>query len=169
MTGYDILVLAIKLFIALALAVFSVYVGILLLRAFVRFGHKEQLELSKNLTESNTAYGIVLFSLVVGLITIMEVPLRTISEGGEFGIGYVKRVLLGEIGILIGIAVSVLFIYFAFYIVDSLIDWRLHRHSIHAIKEGNTAIALLMAGVIIAVSILGRAFMIGVVSALGVV
>lgn len=133
-----------NIIIAVILGVLASYIGVWLFAKSTR-----HLDDWGEVRRGNTGMGLVLGAIIVGIAIILkpavDLPL-TVEVANPI------IVLLGEIvGIVIGLVLAVSAIVFAVGMFDRLMG---DIDELLALQSGNTAVAVIMAGVILAVSLL---------------
>ena len=144
--GY-LLFMLIQLVIAILLGAVATYMSVVLFDRATQ-GIEEWDELKKG----NTAMGIVLGSMVIGVAWMLRPALKTPIEGWDVGTSRLIIALgVQAIQLLAGLVLSVLSILFSLWLFDrmtrNLDEWA-------ELQKGNTAVAALFGGVIIAISLL---------------
>ncbi|HOT04335.1 MAG TPA: DUF350 domain-containing protein [Methanolinea sp.] len=149
----------VQLLIAILLAVVSLYIGYSTFSKITK-GMDEAAELKKG----NVAVGIIIASILFAIAIVVQAGIAGISIGimnalqGDW-FSLIAAVIQLILGIILAVAVS----YFALNVMDKLtkgID------EFEELKKGNVAVALLMAGVIIATAVIIQSGVIGITSAL---
>ncbi|OPX74948.1 MAG: hypothetical protein A4E39_00374 [Methanoregulaceae archaeon PtaB.Bin152] len=149
----------IQLLIAILMAVAALYIGYSTFSKITR-GMDEAAELKKG----NVAVGIIIASILFAIAIVVQAGIAGISIGimnalqGDW-FSLIAAVIQLILGIILAVAVS----YFALNVMDKLtkgID------EFEELKKGNVAVALLMAGVIIATAVIIQSGVIGITSAL---
>ena len=152
--GYPVLLLA-QLFIAVLTSAVAAYLGVVLFDRATR-DIDEWAELQKG----NAAIGIVLGAIVVAVAWVLRPALKMPISGWDVGAFRVVAALGVEaVQLLLGLALAVLSILFSLWLFDRLTT-RLDEWD--ELKRGNVAVASLLAGVIIAVSLLVSTAMDGI-------
>jgi len=149
----------VPLLIAILMAVAALYIGYSTFSKITR-GMDEAAELKKG----NVAVGISIASILFAIAIVVQAGIAGISIGimnalqGDW-FSLIAAVIQLILGIILAVAVS----YFALNVMDKLtkgID------EFEELKKGNVAVALLMAGVIIATAVIIQSGVIGITSAL---
>mgnify|MGYP001455816855 FL=1 len=149
----------VQLLIAILMAVAALYIGYSTFSKITR-GMDEAAELKKG----NVAVGIIIASILFAIAIVVQAGIAGISIGimnalqGDW-FSLIAAVIQLILGIILAVAVS----YFALNVMDKLtkgID------EFEELKKGNVAVALLMAGVIIATAVIIQSGVIGITSAL---
>ena len=136
-----------QLIVATLAGAVATYLGVTLFDRATR-GIDEWLELERK----NTAIGIVLGAIVIAVAWMLRPALKVAVENWDVGAARVLAALGVQLAqILLGLVLAVISIIFALWIFDRLTT-RLDEWA--ELKRGNVAVAALLAGVIIAVSLL---------------
>jgi uncharacterized membrane protein YjfL (UPF0719 family) len=144
--GYPILMFA-QLLVAVLLGVVAIYMSVVLFDRATR-GIDEWEELRKG----NAAIGIVLGAMIVAVAWVLRPALRMPVDRWDVGTARLIVALgVQAIQLLLGLALAVIAILFSLWMFDRLTT-RLDEWS--ELKDGNIAVACLLAGVIIAVALL---------------
>jgi len=149
----------IQLIIAIILAVVALYIGYSTFSHITK-GMDEQQELAKG----NVAVGIIIAAIFFAIALVIQSGVAGISFG-------ISQALAGDwitlvaavIQLILGIILAVVAIYIALNILDRLTKG-IDEYA--ELKKGNVAVALMMAGVIIATAIIIQSGVIGITSAL---
>ncbi|MDD1719365.1 MAG: DUF350 domain-containing protein [Methanoregulaceae archaeon] len=155
----------VQLIIAIIFAVIALYIGYSVLGKITK-GIDEQKELAKG----NVAVGIIVAAVFFAIAIVVQ------SGVAGIGVGFSRAMAAGfmsvdgfiAIGVallqlIIGIILAVAAIYLALNILDRLTKG---VEEFEEIKKGNVAVALMMAGVIVAVALIIQSGVIGITSAL---
>jgi len=144
--GYPILLFA-QLVIAIVLGAVATYLSIVLLNRATRGIDEWQA-----LRDGNVAVGIVLGAMVIGVVSVLRPALNLPIAGWDVGSIRVWVALGVEVvQMLLGLVLAVLSILFAVWLFDRLTT---QLDEFAELKRGNVAVAALLAGVIIGVSLL---------------
>ncbi len=148
-----------QLIVGLVLAIASIYIGLSVFGKFTK-GIDEEEELKKG----NVAVGILLAAVILSIANVVQsgVVGLTIALTAEPSI---PALVGGIIQVLVGIVLAVVAIYIAINVLDKItkgID------EMAELKKGNVAVAILMAGVLLAVSFVVQAGVSGIARAIGV-
>lgn len=144
--GYPILLFA-QLVIAIVLGAVATYLSIVLLNRATRGIDEWQA-----LRDGNVAVGIVLGAMVIGVVSVLRPALNLPIAGWD--VGSIRAwVALGVevVQMLLGLVLAVISILFAVWLFDRLTT---QLDEFAELERGNVAVAALLAGVIIGVSLL---------------
>jgi len=155
----------IQLIIAIIFAVIALYISFWTLGKISK-GLNEEEELAKG----NTAVGIIVAAVFVAVAIVVESGVKGLSAGiakafraGLFSADGMLAIGLSVFQLVIGIVLAVGAIYLALYILDKLTKG---VEEFEELKKGNIAVALEMAGVIIAVAVIIQSGVLGITAAL---
>jgi uncharacterized membrane protein YjfL (UPF0719 family) len=154
-----------QLIIAIVFAVIALYAGFLVL-GWITKGIDEEKELAKG----NVAVGILVASVFIAIALVVQSGVSGLSVGinkalsiGIFSGDGIFTVIIAIVQLLLGIVLAVAAIYLALYILDRLTKG---VEEFEELKKGNVAVALEMAGVIIAVAVIIQSGVIGITAAI---
>jgi uncharacterized membrane protein YjfL (UPF0719 family) len=154
----------VQLVIAILFAVVALYIGFLVLGWITR-GIDEEKELAKG----NVAVGILVASVFVAIALVVQSGVSGLSIGISKAMSYgltsdgILTIVVALIQLILGIILAIGGIYLALYILDRLTKG---VEEFEELKKGNVAVALEMAGVIIAVAVIIQSGVIGITAAL---
>ena len=148
-----------QLIIAIILAVVSLYIGFAMLSRMT-----SKIDEEKELAKGNVAVGILVASVFVSIAIVVQSGITGISIGLKDAInGNIYSLIASIVQLILGIILAVAVIYLALNIFDKLtkgID------EFEEIRKGNVAVAIELAGVIIAVALIVQSGVLGITSAL---
>lgn len=149
----------IQLLIAILLAVVALYIGYSVFSKITK-GIDEIQELKKG----NVAVGIIIASIFFAIAIVIQSGIAGIAMGITNALsGDWYSLLAAFLQLILGILLAVATIYLALNILDRLtkgID------EFDELKKGNVAVALMMAGVIVATAVIIQSGVVGITSAL---
>lgn len=155
----------IQLIIAIVCAVVALYIG------FSVFGKVTgSIDEQKELAKGNVAFGIVVAAIFVAIAVVVQSGVSGISVGigkasalGFFSVDGMIAIVIALIQLVLGILLAIGAIYLALNILDKLTSG---IEEFDELKKGNVAVALEMAGVIIAVALIIQSGIVGITTAL---
>ena len=154
-----------QLIIAILFAVVALYIGFLVL-GWITKGIDEE----KELAQGNAAVGILVASVFIAIALVVQSGVSGLSVGinKALSIGVLTgdgifTVVIAIVQLLLGIVLAVGAIYLALNILDRLTKG---VEEFEELKKGNVAVALEMAGVIIAVAVIIQTGVIGITAAI---
>jgi Domain of Unknown Function (DUF350). len=155
----------IQLLIAIILAVVALYIGFSVLSK-INKGLDEEKELAKG----NVAVGIIVAAVFFAIAIVVQSGVSGVSLGiakamsvGLFSVDGFVAIGVAILQLVLGIVLAVAAIYLALNILDRLTKG---VNEFEEIKKGNVAVALEMAGVIVAVAVIIQSGVIGITTAL---
>jgi len=155
----------IQLVIAIIFAVVALYIGFAVLGKITK-GIDEEKELAKG----NVAVGILVASVFVAIALVVQSGVSGLSVGinkalavGILSVDGLMVVGVAIVQLILGIVLAVGAIYLALNILDKLTK---SVEEFEELKKGNVAVALEMAGVIIAVAVIIQSGVIGITAAI---
>jgi uncharacterized membrane protein YjfL (UPF0719 family) len=155
----------IQLVIAIIFAVVALYIGFAVLGKITK-GIDEEKELAKG----NVAVGIIVAAVFVAIALVVQSGVSGLSVGinkalsvGILSVDGLLTVGLAFVQLILGIVLAVGAIYLALNILDKLTKG---VEEFEEIKKGNVAVALEMAGVIIAVAVIIQSGVIGITASI---
>ena len=155
----------IQLIIAVILAVVALYIG------FSVFGRvTRDVDEQKELAKGNVAFGIVVAAIFVAIAVVVQSGVSGISVGiskasvlGFTSVDGLIVIAIAIIQLILGVLLAIGAIYLALNILDKLTQG---VEEFEELKKGNVAVALEMAGVIIAVALIIQSGIVGITTAL---
>lgn len=155
----------IQLIIAILFAVIALYVGFSVLGKITR-----DIDEEKELAKGNVAVGIIVAAVFVAIAIVVQSGVSGLSIGiskaaslGFLSVDGMLAIVVSLIQLILGIVLAVGAIYLALNILDKLTKG---VEEFEELKKGNVAVALEMAGVIIAVAVIIQSGVIGITTAL---
>ena len=155
----------IQLLISLIFAVVALYIGFAVLSKITK-----DIDVEKELKKGNVAVGIIVAVVFVAIALVVQSGVSGLSVGinkalsvGILSVDGLLAIGVASIQLILGIVLSVGAIYLALNILDKLTKG---VEEFEEIKKGNIAVALEMAGMIIAVAVIIQSGVIGITAAL---
>ena len=154
----------IQLVIAIIFAVVALYIGFWVLGK-ITMGIDEE----KELAQGNAAVGILVASVFIAIALVVQSGVSGLSVGINKALSLglnsdgILTVVVAIVQLLLGIILAVGAIYLALNILDRLTTG---VNEFEELRKGNIAVALEMAGVIIAVAVIIQSGVIGITAAI---
>src|SRR5512137_533145 len=154
----------VQLVIAIIFAVIALYIGFSVL-GWITKGIDEEKELAKG----NAAVGILVASVFIAIALVVQSGVSGLSVGinKAMSLGLnsdgILTIVVAIVQLLLGIVLAIAAIYLALYILDKLTKG---VEEFEELRKGNVAVALEMAGVIIAVAVIIQSGVIGITAAI---
>ena len=155
----------VQLIIAVIFSVIALYIGFKTLARITK-----NIDQEKELAKGNPAVGIIVAAVFVAIGLVVQsgvsglaVGINTAASVGLLSFEGLFSIAAAFIQLILGIVLAIAAIYLAIYILDRLT----HKvDQFDEIKKGNVAVALEMAGVIIAVAVVIQSGVLGITAAL---
>jgi uncharacterized membrane protein YjfL (UPF0719 family) len=155
----------IQLLISIIFAVLALYIGFAVLSKI-----NKNIDEEKELAKGNVAVGIIVAAVFVAIALVVQSGVSGLSVGinkalivGLLSVDGMLAIGISFVQLILGIVLAVGAIYLALNILDKLTKG---VEEFEEIKKGNVAVALEMAGVIIAVAVIIQSGVIGITAAL---
>jgi uncharacterized membrane protein YjfL (UPF0719 family) len=155
-----------QLIIAVIFAVIALYIGFYIFGAVTR-----DVDEQKELAKGNVAFGIIVAAIFVAIGIVVQSGVIGISVGidkamaiGITSVSGLLVILIALVQLVLGVILAIASIYLAISILNELTR---EIHAFEELKKGNVAVALEVAGVIIAVALVIQSGVGGITAALG--
>ena len=155
----------VQLILSLVFAVIALYIGFAVLSRITK-----GIDVEKELANGNVAVGILIAAVFFAIALVVQSGIAGISAGlssalavGVFSVGGVGMIGTAILQLVLGIVLAVIAIYIALNVLDKLTKG---IEEFEEIKKGNVAVAVMMAGVIIAVAVILQSGVIGITNGL---
>jgi uncharacterized membrane protein YjfL (UPF0719 family) len=155
----------IQLLVAIVFSVIALYAGFLVLSWITR-----EIDEEKELAQGNAAVGILVASVFIAIALVVQSGVSGLSVGinRALSIGILTSdgiftVVIAVVQLFLGIILAVASIYIALRFLDRLTSG---VNEFEELRKGNVAVALEMAGVIIAVAVIIQTGVIGITAAI---
>lgn len=155
----------IQLVIAIIVAVIALYIG------FATLGRiTKDIDEQKELAKGNVAVGVIVAAVFFAIALVVQSGIQGLSIGiskaatlGFFSMDGLIAIAAALIQLILGIVLAIASIYLALNILDKLTEG---VDEFAELKKGNVAVALEMAGVIVAVAFIVQTGVLGITTAL---
>jgi len=148
----------VNLLVGLVLAIASIYIGINLLDKLTK-GIDEQKELKKG----NAAVGILMAAVILSIANVIQSGVGGLTAAMTTGFS-VGAILAGLVQVGVGLVLAVVGIYMAINVLDKITT---DIDEMAELKKGNVAVAIVMAGVLLAVSFVIQAGVANIAKVIG--
>jgi uncharacterized membrane protein YjfL (UPF0719 family) len=155
----------VQLIIAIIFSVIALYIGFITLAKITK-----NIDQEKELTKGNPAVGIIVAAVFVAIALVVQSGVSGLSVGinkaasvGLLSLDGLLAIGAALIQLILGIVLAIVAIYVALNTLDKLTK---RVDEFEEIKKGNVAVALEMAGVIIAVAVVIQSGVLGITAAL---
>lgn len=155
----SIIIGIVQLIIAVILAVVSLYMGFAMLDRMT-----SKIDEEKELVKGNVAVGILVASIFVSIAIVVQSGVAGVSIGLRNAVdGNIYSLIASVMQLILGMILAIAGIYLSLNIFDKLTK---ETDEFEEIRKGNVAVALEMAGVVIAVAIIIQSGVLGITSSL---
>jgi len=144
----------------------ALYIGFLVFGRITR-----DVDEQKELAKGNVAFGIVVAAIFVAIAVVVQSGITGISVGvskasaaGLLSVDGLTIICVAVLQLVLGVVLAIIAIYLALAILDRLTTG---VQEFEELKKGNVAVALEMAGVIIAVALIIQSGIVGITAGLG--
>jgi uncharacterized membrane protein YjfL (UPF0719 family) len=159
--GASLVAALLQLVLGLVLAMGSVYIGLKMFDKLTK-GIDEWKEIKKG----NVAVGILMAAVILSIANVVQTGVQSITMSivtTEGLMVVMVGLLVGMLNLLIGLAAAIVSIFIAITVLDKITT---DIDETKELEKGNVAVAVIMAGVLIAVSFLIGAAVMGLSKAL---
>ena len=148
-TGFEILGAIIKILIGVVLAVVAVNIGLILFEKITQMGKMGKLDILKELENGNAAVAILLVGVILAIAIVIRSGIVSLTEITIFDMNYFWSVVWGFVQMILSIVISIFSIFLAIWILKRFLEG---KDIIGDIKEGNIAMGIVIAGIVIAIA-----------------
>jgi uncharacterized membrane protein YjfL (UPF0719 family) len=155
----------IQLIVAIIFSVVALYIGFITLAKITK-----DIDVEKELAKGNAAVGIIVAAVFVAIALVVQSGVSGLSVGigkaasvGLLSLDGLLAIGAAIVQLILGIVLAIAAIYLSLNILDKLTKG---VDEFEEIKKGNVAVALEMAGVIIAVAVIIQSGVLGITAAL---
>jgi uncharacterized membrane protein YjfL (UPF0719 family) len=155
----------VQLIVAIIFSVVALYIGFITLAKITK-----DIDEEKELAKGNAAVGIIVAAVFVAIALVVQSGVSGLSVGigkaasvGLLSLDGLLAIGAALVQLILGIVLAIAAIYLALNILDKLTKG---VDEFEEIKKGNVAVALEMAGVIIAVAVIIQSGVLGITAAL---
>lgn len=155
----------VQLIVAIIFSVIALYIGFITLAKITK-----DIDEEKELAKGNAAVGIIVAAVFVAIALVVQSGVSGLSVGigkaasvGLLSLDGLLAIGAALVQLILGIVLAIAAIYLALNILDKLTKG---VDEFEEIKKGNVAVALEMAGVIIAVAVIIQSGVLGITAAL---
>jgi uncharacterized membrane protein YjfL (UPF0719 family) len=155
----------VQLIVAIIFSVVALYIGFITLAKITK-----DIDVEKELAKGNAAVGIIVAAVFVAIALVVQSGVSGLSVGigkaasvGLLSLDGLLAIGAAIVQLILGIVLAIAAIYLSLNILDKLTKG---VDEFEEIKKGNVAVALEMAGVIIAVAVIIQSGVLGITAAL---
>jgi uncharacterized membrane protein YjfL (UPF0719 family) len=139
----------IKILIAVILAVLAVNIGLFLFEKITKIGEMGELDILKELEDGNAAVAILMIGVILAIAIVIRSGILSLTEINIFDWKYIWHVVWGFAQMIISIMLSIISIYLALWILRRFMEG---KDIIGDIKQGNMAMGIVIAGIVISIA-----------------
>lgn len=160
----QLIIAVLQMVLGLGLSMGSVYIS---LKMFDKLTHN--LDEWKEIKRGNLAVGILLGGIIISIAVIIESGVAGITNGIAPGMG-VNLIIIGLVIGIINLLISIVAAVFAIAVAIRVLDLiTIDLDEMEELKKGNTAVAVMMAAVLVAVSFVIRGAVSGILKVINAV
>ena len=149
-----------KVMLGVILAVIAVNIGLVLFEKITHMGQMGKLDILKELENGNAAVAILMIGVVLAIAIVIRSGIVSLTalEVTEFWL-FVASVTWGFAQMLISIGISIVSIYLALWVLRRFME---DKDIISDIKDGNIAMGIVIAGIVISIAFIIEASVAGI-------
>ncbi len=147
----DVLLAVIKVLIGVVLAVVAVNIGLVFFEKITQIGKMGELNILKELEEGNAAVAILMIGVILAIAIVIRSGIASLVEIPSFNIKYAWNVAWGFAQMLLSVVLAIISIYLALWILKRFMEG---KDIIGDIKNGNIAMGIVIAGIVISIALI---------------
>jgi uncharacterized membrane protein YjfL (UPF0719 family) len=155
----EVLLAITKILIGVVLAVIAVNIGLVLFEKITHMGKMGELNILKELENGNAAVAILMIGVVLAIAIVIRSGILSLTEIPSFDTAYAWNVVWGFAQMLISILISIVSIYLALWVLRRFMEG---KDIINDIKDGNIAMGIVIAGIVISIAFIIEASVAGI-------
>ena len=148
-----------KVLIGVVLAVVAVNIGLILFEKITHMGKMGKLDILKELENGNAAVAILMVGVVLAIAIVIRSGILSLTNIPSFDTVYAWNVVWGFAQMLISILISIISIYLALWVLRRFMEG---KDIISDIKDGNIAMGIVIAGIVISIAFIIEASVAGI-------
>ena len=148
-----------KVLIGVVLAVVAVNIGLILFEKITHMGKMGKLDILKELENGNAAVAILMVGVVLAIAIVIRSGILSLTNIPSFDTVYAWNVVWGFAQMLISILISIISIYLALWVLRRFMEG---KDIITDIKDGNIAMGIVIAGIVISIAFIIEASVAGI-------
>jgi uncharacterized membrane protein YjfL (UPF0719 family) len=148
-----------KILIGVVLAVIAVNIGLVLFEKITHMGKMGELNILKELENGNAAVAILMIGVVLAIAIVIRSGILSLTKIPSFDTIYAWNVVWGFAQMLISILISIISIYLALWVLRRFMEG---KDIISDIKDGNIAMGIVIAGIVISIAFIIEASVAGI-------
>lgn len=147
----EVLLAVIKVLIGVVLAVVAVNIGLVFFEKITQMGKMGELNILKELEEGNAAVAILMVGVVLAIAIVIRSGIASLVEIPSFDMEYAWNVVWGFSQMILSVVLSIVSIYLALWVLKRFMEG---KDVIKDIKEGNIAMGIVIAGIVISIALI---------------
>lgn len=155
----EVLLAITKVLIGVVLAVVAVNIGLVLFEKITHMGKMGELNILKELENGNAAVAILMIGVVLAIAIVIRSGILSLTNIPRFDWQYAWNVAWGFAQMLISILISIISIYLALWVLRRFMEG---KDIIQDIKDGNMAMGIVIAGIVISIAFIIEASVAGI-------
>ena len=155
----EVLLAIVNVLIGVVLAVIAVNIGLVLFEKITHMGKMGELNILKELENGNAAVAILMIGVVLAIAIVIRSGILSLTSISSFDAAYAWNVAWGFAQMLISILISIISIYLALWVLKRFMEG---KDIIKDIKDGNIAMGIVIAGIVISIAFIIEASVAGI-------
>ncbi len=147
----EVLLAVIKVFIGVVLAVVAVNIGLVFFEKITKMGKMGELDILKELEEGNAAVAILMVGVVLAIAIVIRSGIASLVEIPSFDMDYAWNVVWGFAQMILSVVLAITSIYLALWVLKRFMEG---KDIIGDIKNGNIAMGIVIAGIVISIALI---------------
>jgi uncharacterized membrane protein YjfL (UPF0719 family) len=147
----EVLLAVIKVLIGVVLAVVAVNIGLVFFEKITQMGKMGELNILKELEEGNAAVAILMVGVVLAIAIVIRSGITSLVEIPSFDVDYAWNVVWGFSQMILSVVLAITSIYLALWVLKRFMEG---KDIIGDIKDGNIAMGIVIAGIVISIALI---------------
>jgi uncharacterized membrane protein YjfL (UPF0719 family) len=149
----------IKVLIGVVLAVVAVNIGLVLFEKITTMGKMGKLNILKELEQGNAAVAILMIGVILAIAIVIRSGIVSLTKITVFDMNYIWSVVWGFVQMILSIVIAIASIYIALWVLKRFME---EKDVIEDIDNGNIAMAIVVAGIVISIAYIIEAAVAGI-------
>ena len=158
-TALEVLGALIKILIGVVLAVVAVNIGLFLFEKITQMGKMGELNILKELEDGNAAVAILMIGVILAIAIVIRSGIVSLTQITIFDMNYIWSVVWGFVQMILSIVIAIASIYLALWVLRRFMEG---KDIIYDIKQGNMAMGIVIAGIVISIAFIIEAAVAGI-------
>lgn len=155
----EVLGAIIKILIGVVLAVVAVNIGLVLFEKITQMGKMGRLNILRELEEGNAAVAILMIGVILAIAIVIRSGIVSLTSIAIFDMNYIWSVVWGFVQMILSIVIAIASIYLALWVLKRFME---DKDIIEDIDNGNIAMAIVVAGIVISIAYIIEAAVAGI-------